>query len=175
MRRTFVICALLFALRASAAIPGSEREALLSLYQSTNGANWVNHANWLGAPGTECTWFGVVCDFETQSNVLHIELPDNNLDGPLPSSLRNLTKLTALYLTNNHLQGNLPPELGELANLEFLYLQSNALSGPFPTQYGNLKKLALLSLYQNQLSGPLPPQLGDMTALEELSLSDNAF
>ena len=171
----FAAAALLFAARVSAAIPTSERDALIALYQSTNGANWSNRANWLGSTGTECTWFGVVCDFETQSNVLHIELPDNHLDGPLPSSLRNLTKLTALYLTNNHLTGNLPPELGELSNLDFLYLQSNALTGPFPPQYGNLKKLAQVSLYQNQLSGPLPAQIGDMTAIEELSLSDNAF
>lgn len=40
---------------ARAAIPASERQALLDLYASTNGAGWTTKTNWNGAAGTECT------------------------------------------------------------------------------------------------------------------------
>ncbi|MER2529260.1 MAG: hypothetical protein ABTR07_15155 [Candidatus Competibacter denitrificans] len=47
---------------ASAAIPLAERDALIALYNSTDGDNWTIKTNWNGAAGTECTWAGVTCD-----------------------------------------------------------------------------------------------------------------
>jgi len=49
-------------LSARGAIPAAERIALMDLYNSTNGPNWANKTNWLGAAGTECAWYGVTCD-----------------------------------------------------------------------------------------------------------------
>ena len=46
---------------AHAQIPTAERDALIALYNSTDGANWSDSTNWLGAVGTECTWYGVSC------------------------------------------------------------------------------------------------------------------
>ena len=40
-------------------IPDVEREALIALYNSTNGDNWTHNDNWLGPPGTEGSWFGL--------------------------------------------------------------------------------------------------------------------
>ena len=37
---------------AYSAIPNTERDALLALYTSTNGANWAYNDGWLGAAGT---------------------------------------------------------------------------------------------------------------------------
>ncbi len=34
---------------AHAAIPASERAALVALYNATNGPNWTNKTNWLGS------------------------------------------------------------------------------------------------------------------------------
>lgn len=173
MRLFAVVCALLIAASASAAIPSTERTALADLHQSTNGANWSNRTNWLtSAP--ECTWFGVVCD-ETQSNVIYIELAENNLDGTLPPSIRNFSKLIALQIYGNQLRGDLPDELGELSNLEAIYLQNNSLTGSIPASFGAMKKLEYLGLDGNQLSGELPDELGDMTALTELGLTQNQF
>ena len=42
-------------------IPTVEREALIALYNSTNGANWTNNSDWLGSAGTECDWYGIDC------------------------------------------------------------------------------------------------------------------
>jgi len=53
---------------AYADIPVAERNALIELYNSTNGDSWLNKENWLGDAGSECAWYGVGCDsviFET--------------------------------------------------------------------------------------------------------------
>ena len=44
-----------------AQIPQIERDALIALYNSTDGANWTDNTGWLGEAGTECSWFGVRC------------------------------------------------------------------------------------------------------------------
>ena len=44
-----------------AQIPQIERDALIALYNSTDGANWTDNMGWLGEAGTECSWFGVRC------------------------------------------------------------------------------------------------------------------
>ena len=53
---------LLSASLAGAAIPASERTALIDLYTSTGGPSWTTNTGWLGAAGTECSWYGVTCD-----------------------------------------------------------------------------------------------------------------
>jgi len=174
MRPVALLCALILAVSASAAVPSSERDALVALYQSTNGAAWTNKTNWLGATGTECTWYGVTCD-ETQTHVLDLELYQNNLDGTLPSALRKLTSLRSAQFWDNNLRGSLPPELSELSQLETFYAQRNHFTGKVPSGWGALKKLAYLGLDGNELVGPIPPQIGDMTALQELGLSYNAI
>jgi hypothetical protein len=42
-----------------AEFPQIERDALVALYNSTDGANWTDNTGWMGAAGTECLSFGV--------------------------------------------------------------------------------------------------------------------
>ncbi len=170
----FAAAALLLAARVNAAIPASERDALLALYQSTNGDGWTNKTGWKGQPGTECDWYGVNCDFE-KLNVTALELSSNNLDGTLPSSIRNLTKIQAIFIDSNNLHGTLPAELGELSNLVNAYFIRNHFSGAFPVQFANLKKLEFLALDENEFTGPISSQVGDISALKEIGLSNNHF
>lgn len=174
MRQFTLAVLLLSAVGASAAIPSSEREALIALYQSTNGPGWTNNTNWLGAAGTECTWYGIDCD-ETQSNVTEIGLDANQLTGTLPPSIRNFTKLRYLLVSSNNLRGPLPSQIGELADLEKFYGGGAQFTGPIPQSFSALKKLYFLDLTSNELSGALPAHLGDLTALEELYLGTNQF
>ena len=44
-----------------AQIPQEERDALIALYNSTDGANWKDNTGWMGEAGTECDWKGVTC------------------------------------------------------------------------------------------------------------------
>lgn len=195
MRHLLFSCALLVAATASAAIPSSERAALVDLYQSTNGANWDQNEKWLSSE-SECTWYGVTCD-ETQSNVVDLGLYYNNLDGTLPASIGNLSRVRSLQFAGNQLRGEVPASLGALKQLEVLYLDANQLEGEIPDALGDLNKLVelglssnlfegnipaslaklselrALNLTLNQLRGEIPAALGSLTKLEELRLSDN--
>jgi len=97
----------------------------------------------------------------------------NQLTGPIPPEIGNLSNLTALYLSGNQLTGPIPPELGNLSNLTTACLHSNQLTGPIPPEIGNLSSLDTLYLYSNQLTGRIPPELGDVSNLTSLELSSN--
>lgn len=168
--------------------------ALVALYNSTNGANWTN--TWdLNAPIS--TYFGVTLD--ANNRVAGISLTNNNLVGTLPAELGNLTNLDALSLQNNQLSGSIPSELGNLTNLTnlilfnnqlngtiptsignltsllFLELSDNSLTGSIPTELGNLSNLIFINLNNNQLFGSIPNELGNLSSLETLSIQDNGL
>ncbi|MCD4748528.1 MAG: hypothetical protein K8R59_04065 [Thermoanaerobaculales bacterium] len=162
---------------AHAAIPAAEREALIALYNSTNGAGWTDRTNWRNAadtdfndPGTECSWYGVTC---TGSNVTTLNLLSNRLNGQIPSELRAFQYLRGLFLWSNRLSGSIPSELGSLLTLEWLHLYSNQLSESIPPEIGNLSNLRSLILHSNRLTGSIPPELGRLSGLRSLDLSAN--
>ena len=102
-----------------------EREALIDLYNSTNGDNWSINTNWLGDVSSECNWFGVICDDSKHIESLH--LFSNNLNGSIPNSIKNLTHLKSLLLHNNNLSGSVPQELLQIDTLESVTLNNNTL------------------------------------------------
>lgn len=153
-------------------IADTERNALLELYNQTNGPGWKYQTNWVGAKGTECTWYGVICN-DQQNAVEKLILNSNQLDGKIPNSLRRLTYLKALYLCDNELHGPIPSALGQLHNLEKLGLSQNNLSGYLPISFTNLKELKGLFLNQNILEGPIPEGYGTLVELRKLVLSGN--
>ena len=61
---------------AGFSISSIERDALVALYNSTDGANWTDNTGWLGEAGTECIWFGVTC---SSGSVAQIVLNGNSL------------------------------------------------------------------------------------------------
>ena len=83
----------------------SDRAALVALYNATEGASWDTSTNWLSdRPIRE--WHGVT----------------TNSDG----------RITKLHLGGNQLTGPIPAELGDLTNLVWLDLSSAQLTGPIP-------------------------------------------
>ena len=150
-------------------IPQTECEALVALYNSTDGANWTDHTDWL-LTNSPCNWYGVFC---SDGRVTALDLGYNQLTGPLPPELGNLINLTELDLAGNQLQNSIPAQLGDLSNLLILELRSNQLSGSIPAELGNITNLDFLSLYNNQLTGPIPPELGNLTNLTVLYLVGN--
>ena len=156
--------------QTSAAIPASERNALITLYNSTNGDNWVDNTGWLGSPGTECSWEGVTCN---GNSITEITLRFNRLTGSIPPELGQLSQLTYLSLLFNQLTGSIPPELGQLSQLTKLILSSNQLTGSIPPELGQLSQLTKLILHSNQLTGSPPSELGQIPNLISLSLERN--
>jgi Leucine-rich repeat (LRR) protein len=67
-------------------ISNEEREALIDLYNNTNGSNWTNNNGWMGEIGTECQWFGVQCN-ENGTYIIKVDLNNNNLVGFIPESI----------------------------------------------------------------------------------------
>ncbi len=171
-----VVCALVvgwWGVRAFVSSPsaaGTDRDALVALYQATNGANWTNSDNWLTDTPIG-RWHGVVSF--NDGNVIGLVLSENGLEGTIPPEIGNLTNLDLLDLSGNELSGTIPPELSNLVNLRVLYLSGNALSGEIPSELSKLTGLTRVSLSYNQLSGSIPPELGDLVNLGDLYLSDN--
>jgi hypothetical protein len=146
-------------------IPQVECEALVALYNSTNGAGWWNYTNWL-ATDTPCSWSGVSC---SAGHVGSLYLNSNQLTGSLPPELGNLYELISMDLASNQLTGSLPPELGNLNKLKYLYLRNNRLTGSIPAQIGNLTALVNLTLDQNPLQGEFPATIVNLSNLTTLT------
>jgi|GEM_PF-3837564 len=156
---------------AMGAVPPAERAALVALYEATNGPDWIHQDGWLGPPGTECDWHGVTCD-KSQTHVTIIRLTSNQLRGPLPDEIGQLTFLETLDLQINELAGTLPRNMANLTRLKTLALSSNHLAGPLPAGLGALPNLENLLLARNELTGPWPA--GDPPPhLRVLDLTDN--
>ena len=129
----------------------TDRDALISLYNSTGGDSWSGNSGWKGAPTLEdgfnsdpCAaplWFGVTCQGD---RVTELDLDTNQLMGQIPSELGSVSNLTYLILDTNQLTGAIPEELGNLTNLEFLYLYDNELTGEIPSELSSLSNLTHL-------------------------------
>ncbi|NDY95011.1 leucine-rich repeat domain-containing protein, partial [Wenzhouxiangella limi] len=155
---------------STTADPVAQRDALIALYNATDGDNWTNNAGWLGAAGTECSWFGVTC---AGGAVVRIFLENNGLTGTIPPEIGQLGSLDRLFLGNNQLSGPIPPEWGQLSSATFISLYDNQLSGSLPPELGQLSNLEVIELFGNELAGPIPPELSQLTKLQTLSLSNN--
>ena len=147
-----------------------DREALVALYQATNGPNWSNSENWLSdAPLDE--WHGISTDY--LGRVVRVNLGDNHLNGSIPPEMGQLQNLEFLAIYNERLAGPIPPEIGQLKNLHRLSLGDGGLTGPIPAEIAELQNLELLEIYNNRLAGPIPPAIGELRSLRVLELSHN--
>ena len=137
----------------------TDREALVALYNATDGENWDESDNWLSdAPLGE--WAGINTDDDGRVTVLNLE--GNGLSGEVPPELGSLSNLSWLMLNGNGLSGEIPAQLGNLSNLNVLRLDNTHLSGEIPAELGNLSNLEHLGLSSfNDLSGCVPSSLED--------------
>jgi len=173
----------------------TECDALVALYNSTDGVNWTNNTNWLQT-NEPCSWYGVNCvggaltelllgrnqlsgtipaELGNLRSLRFLHLFDNRLGGAIPATLGNLTNLAELIANHNQLTGAIPAELGDLASLRSLFLNSNQISGAIPAALGDLATLEVLALNENQLSGRIPVALGNLGNLQALRLQLNAL
>jgi len=132
----------------SQAVDVNDSLALVNLYDSTNGANWLNNSNWLTTSPVS-TWYGVTVQ---NGRVIWLLLSKNKLVGSIPSSLGNLTQLNIFDLSANQISGNVPSSLGNLVNLFGLDISFNQLSGIVPLSLNNLSNNATVRINNNQFT-----------------------
>ncbi|KAK6921831.1 Leucine-rich repeat [Dillenia turbinata] len=147
-----------------------EVQALISIKDSLEDPHGVLE-NWDGDAVDPCSWSMVTCS--SDSLVIGLGIPSQNLSGTLSPSIGNLTNLQVVLLQNNYISGLIPSELGNLSKLHTLDLSGNIFSGEIPSSLSHLKSLQYLRLNNNSLSGAVPMSLANMTRLAFLDLSYN--
>ncbi|KAI7728233.1 hypothetical protein M8C21_012278, partial [Ambrosia artemisiifolia] len=109
------------------------------------------------------------------TNAKHFHFGDNQLSGNIPSGLFN-SNMTLIHLLfeNNDLTGPIPSTLGLVTSLQVVRLDRNGLTGNVPSNINNLINVTEMFLSNNRLTG-LVPNLTGMNALNYLDLSNNTF
>jgi len=152
-----------------------QTEALVNLFNNTNGAEWFNNDQWIDGP--VCDWHGVRCWKGPFSPggiyVLDLKLEANNLSGPLPSDFGGLKFLEWILLNDNYLTGEIPQSIGEISRAVVVTLHNNELIGPIPPEIGNLNIIESLSLSDNHLTGEVPPNIWEIPWLYVLWIQNN--
>ena len=164
----------------TAAVPTAQRDFLVALYNSTNGASWTVKTNWTNTtsytadtdPCGAKPWFGVTC---TGGSVTSVLLAGNNLTGTLP----NFTGMASLQVFDigpnapvgiNQVSGQIP-SLSGLSALRVFKARSNVFTGPIPSLSG--LPLQTFDVGNNKLSGPIP-SLGGLSALQTFMADNNS-
>ena len=190
MKRLSIYLAILFGLLgvipSSQAVTELERDALMALYNGTNGTNWSRQNGW-GIDSNPCNWAGVTCN--VQQEITDLYFGNNNMVGSIPSAFSSaitsggFQQLEGLSFNGNAITGNIPSEFGSLSALRILHMGDNQLSGGLPVTLGNLTNLQELILFGNQLGtnvgNPLeayiPLSFGNLSALRVLRLAGNSL
>ncbi|KAG1346691.1 leucine-rich repeat receptor-like serine/threonine-protein kinase BAM3 [Cocos nucifera] len=118
---------------------------------------------------------GVITEDPTKNpaKLGQLNLSNNRLFGPIPSSIGNFSALQILLLGGNQFTGPVPPQVGLLKRVLKIDMSRNNFSGTIPADIGDCLLLTYLDLSQNQLSGPIPAQISRIRILNYLNVSWN--
>jgi hypothetical protein len=100
------------------------RFTLALLYSSWKGESWIRRTHWL-TNNQECIWDGVSCN-TNNTEVIALELPDNNVIGALDTRIGILKDLRVFDLAENQMTGSIPLELWSIPNLGEYHKRTNA-------------------------------------------------
>ncbi|XP_049371777.1 probable LRR receptor-like serine/threonine-protein kinase At1g07650 isoform X1 [Solanum verrucosum] len=103
-----------------------------------------------------------------------IDVALNYLSGTIPPEWASI-KLEFMSVMVNQLSGPIPKYLGNMTTLRYMSLESNMFNGTVPKELGNMVNLQSLTLSFNNLTGKLPEEVNKLTKLTELRLSGNNF
>jgi hypothetical protein len=144
-----------FNCKKASGISTKECQALVALYDSTDGENWADNTGWK-TTNKPCNWNGVTC---RSKHVTGLILRNNNLKGSISEKFLKLKKLETLILSDNDLNGTSLKNFKKLKNLETLLIDNCKLTGKIPNSLMKLKKLTIFNLKDNCLKTEVSKKL----------------
>ncbi|KAF8033763.1 hypothetical protein BT93_C0122 [Corymbia citriodora subsp. variegata] len=105
------------------------------------------------------------------SNLVYLDLSENQLSGEILHSLNESRNLRYLNLAHNRFTRQEFPRIEVLSGLEYLNLSKTSLIGHIPSEILELSHLKTLDLSENHLSGQIP--LLSVRGLKNLDVSQN--
>ncbi|QSE95889.1 T9SS type A sorting domain-containing protein [Fulvivirga lutea] len=146
----------------------SDSLALVELYNTTNGPDWLDNTNWL--VGNVNTWFGVGVN---GGRVTDLFLSNNNLTGSISASIGALSALENIDFLGNSVGGTLPASFWNISTLNSIqFCCGNSIAGTISPAVG-LLDLTVIDLGGNNFTGNLPPELFNNTNLQFINLWDD--
>ncbi len=141
------------------------REALIKLYQSTNGDDWTNNENWCSnKPITE--WYGV---FRDEENQYTLSLNENNLTGKIEQTFPEGVNIR-LTVDNNELTAI---DISGCSSLERLDCNRNPLESLNVSGCTSLRGLEFQAYHNNDVRTLSYLNASGCTSLEELYCDNN--
>ncbi|CAN4082164.1 unnamed protein product [Withania somnifera] len=105
------------------------------------------------------------------TTLLYMSLENNMFNGTVPKELGNMVNLQSLTLSFNNLTGKLPEEVNKLTKLTELRMSGNSFTGTLPS-FESMKNLQKLEIQASGFEGPVPPSFSVLTGMKELRISD---
>ncbi|XP_042486208.1 receptor-like protein 15 [Macadamia integrifolia] len=103
-----------------------------------------------------------------------LDLSNNNFIGEIPKHMDiGCSNLVVLRLSNNKLQGQVFPADFNFTKLESLFLDNNSFSGNILRGLSNCNNLLILDINNNQITGRIPSWIGNLTSLMVLKMRGN--
>ncbi|KAG6416790.1 hypothetical protein SASPL_124228 [Salvia splendens] len=108
----------------------------------------------------------------TSETLKELHLQSNAFSGSIEFlPLTNITNLLVIDLADNELSGEFPDGFGSFTGLQTLNVSRNNFSGSLPSSFGNLTNLNSLDISGNHFTGHLPENLAD--SLQSFNASYN--
>jgi Leucine-rich repeat (LRR) protein/PKD repeat protein len=162
-----------FAMRAQNLVSDTvEKNALLSMYYNTNGANWSAAQRWTLSrinSFPDSTLYGITV---LNGDIRAIQLSSVGMSGTLPAELNDLTELQTLQISNSLALTDTLPYLGGLTKLNTLDFSNTNFQGTIPSWITELLNLRSLSLSSYSMSGPIPSDIVNLMQLNSLTLNN---
>jgi hypothetical protein len=117
--------------------------------------------------------FDSISSYAIASNLLSLKISDNKVEGKLPRSLANCSKLEVLDLGGNMIRDTFPVWLEKLPALKILVLQANKFYGPIGNRgtATTWPMLHVMDLSSNEFTGNLLKEF--VQSLGGMQLSSN--
>lgn len=118
---------------------------------------------------------GDLSELRFLTNLVSLQLFENELSGEVPVELGEFKKLVNLSLYRNKLSGSLPRELGSWADFDFIDVSENYLTGPIPPDMCKKGTMKALLMLQNNFTGEIPASYGNCSTLRRFRVSKNSL